>query len=499
MADASPESIKRLIENSEKGLSEIEISLPHVLEARQAVVEAIRNNADNDVLLDLLLVVLDTQLAENEVIYDLSSSLDALLRADDDYTKRFYMQSLNLCFWESSQLFVGESEEDRYGLLSRLEELTKQLNQAGCQFLTRHIIDDIQAFKSIFADRELRNITRHYDDPIKMYEKLRGLDKIDFFAKGASQLMAIRMEVTVVNSFLRSLLSPTKNRERQVISKTKKCDVYGIFNDAIFKALKERNLKKELQDILAKGQPMLDDCYRIHQSCNKVKYYLRERDFDIPEGFHKMESIILLRMEVLYMKYDIACSVWGYLNAASDKERSQNLRLIHITKQAALTHIYGYNDNYREKSLWIRIKATEEASNERLKTERVEKSLKELVSNLSEDNVNSRMYVHYRYKQEFYIPSRLDAFGKMVHYKELTDAVKLLNVCKALEGYTVGLLSCIDEKQKQKTKQKHEEWLGTIEDLAAKMGNDEKTQKALEPLKSLVDMLYCENPCKWGI
>ena len=56
-----------------------------------------------------------------------------------------------------------------------------------------------------------------------------------------------------------------------------------------------------------------------------------------------------------------------------------------------------------------------------------------------------------------------------------------------------------NEKQKQKTKQKHEEWLGTIEDLAAKMGNDEKTQKALEPLKSLVEMLYCENPCKWGI
>ena len=169
MAEASPESIKRLIENSEKGLSQIEISLPLVLETRQAVEEAIINKGGDDVVLDLLLIVLDTLLAENEVIYDLSTSLDALLRADDDYAKRFYMQGLNLCFWESCQLFVGTSEDDKYGLLSRLEELTKQLNQAGCQYIIRHIIDDIHVFRSDYADKELRNITRHYDDPIKMY------------------------------------------------------------------------------------------------------------------------------------------------------------------------------------------------------------------------------------------------------------------------------------------------------------------------------------------
>ena len=490
MAEASQESIKRLIENSEKGLSQIEISLPLVLEARKAAIEAIRNKEGDDVVLDLLLVVLDTLLSENEVIYDLSSSLDTLLKAKDDYAKRFYMQSLNLCFWESCMLFVGASDDDKYGLLSRLEPLTKQLNQAGCQFITRHIIDDIQTFRSAYADRELRNITRHYDDPIKMYEKLISLDNIDFFAKGASQLMAIRMEVSVVSSFLLALLAPAKNEERQVITKKKKCNINEIFNNAIFKALKERNLKKELQDILAKGQATLDDCYRLHKLCVKATDFLKERNYDIPEGFHKMESIILLRMEVLYMRYDIACSVWGYLNAASDKERSQNLRLIHITKQAALTHFYGYNDNNRKRSLWSRIKAMEEAGSKELKTDGVEKSLMELVSNLSKDNENSRMYAHYRYGQEFYIPARLHAFGKMVHYKELTDAVKLLNVCKTLEGYTLRLLSCIDKKQKQETKQKHDEWMGMIEDLAAKMGNDDQTQKVLEPFKSLVDKVY---------
>ena len=121
-------------------------------------------------------------------------------------------------------------------------------------------------------------------------------------------------------------------------------------------------------------------------------------------------------MEVLYLRYDIACSIWGYMNATSDKERSQNLRLIYITKQAALTHIYGYNKKVREKSLWARIRDIEEAGNEILNTGKVEESLMELTKDLDVDRVNSNIFTHYRYKQDFYIPERLEAFDNLTHY-----------------------------------------------------------------------------------
>ena len=142
MAVASLESIQQLIENSEQGLAQIEAYSPQILITRQLVEDVINAQGESNNVLDLLSVVLDTILAENEVIYDLSASLDALLKANDDYTKRYYMQSLNLCFWESCQLFVGE-DGDEYGLLSRIEVLSKQFNQAGCQFIAKHIIDDI--------------------------------------------------------------------------------------------------------------------------------------------------------------------------------------------------------------------------------------------------------------------------------------------------------------------------------------------------------------------
>jgi len=492
MADASPETIQRLIDNSEKGLSQIEMTLPYVLDTRHAVEDAIQKQEGSNETLELQLIVLDSLLAENEVIYDLSASLNALLKASDDYTKRFYMQSLNLCFWESCQLFVGASEEDKYGILSRMEQLTRQTNQAGCQFLIRHIMDDIRAFRLDYANRELRHITRHYDDPIKMYEKLSELNDVDYFARGASQLMAIRMEVSVVSSYLLNLLAPFKpfkKEEKQNVVK-KNCNLKGIINEAIFKAFKEKNLKEELQKVLAQGNSSLDGCYRLHHTYRKAVVFLDEKGYDIPDVFEKIEAIVLLRMEVLYLKYDVACSIWGYLNASSEKERSQNLRMIHITKQAALTHIYGYNDKNREKSLWAKIKAIEEASREVLKTEDVEKTLRGLVANLEGDNESSRMFAHYRFNQVFYIPARLDAFGRMWHYKELRDSVRLLNACKVLEGFTMDLLYRIDRKQKLATKRKYDEWMGMIDDLATTIGNEEKAIESIESLRKMVEAAY---------
>lgn len=492
MTDASPKSIQRLIDNSENGLSQIELSLPSLLEARLSIIDVINKQEGSNVILDLLLVVLDTLLAENEVIYDLSASLDALLKAKDDYTKRFYMQSLNLCFWESCQVFAGE-EGDEGGLLTKLEKQTKRLHQVGCQFIARHIIDDIQAFKKDYCDRELRNITRHYDAPIKMYEKLQALDNIDFFAKGTSQLMAIRMEVSVLSSYLLSLYAPSPKDVYSVVT-DKKCGLglKGMLNDAIFKAIKEEGLKEEVERTLVKGQPSVDDCYRLYNRCRVALKYLEEKSFQIPDDFKKMVSLIQLRMETLFLRYDVACSIWGYLNALTDKERSQNLRLVHITKQAALTHIYGYTEKVREKSLWTAIKRIEVTGGEKLNTESVEKMLVELTGNLNEDKENSQIFAHYRYKQDFYIPARLEVFNAMVHHKELMNAMKLLNICKVLESYTTDLLFCINDTQKKKQKRQYDEWKSLIDCLVTKVGNDKDVKDVVKSLRDFIETIYGE-------
>lgn len=486
MADASTETIKCLIENSEKGLEQIELSLPLILEARQTICKLKGENK----ILDLMNIVFDILLAENEVTYDLSASLNSLLRAKDDYTKRFFMQILNLCFCEACQLFVGENGDEE-SLLSQLVKRTNQLNLTGCEIITKHIIDDIHDFENVYAYHELRNITRHYDSPIKMYDKQHELDNVDYYAKGVSQLLSIRTELSVLSSYLLALLTPIDEKYRSFI-KDKRCtfDVKRQLNDAVFNAFNERELKDEVQRILEKGQVSLDKCYAIYKNIKKTERFLEKQNLHIPEEFEKMESLTLMRMETLFLRYDVACSIWGYLNSVSDKERSQNLRLIHITKQAALTHIYGYNEKARERSLWTKIKNMEESGNESLNTLSIEASLGKLTGNLSEDNNYSQIFAHYRHNHNYYIPERLEILNKMDHYKELIDAMNLLKVCNTLEGYTASLLSIVEQNQRLERKSQHEKWNRMIDDLVAKAGNDERIKEALKPFRNLIEIIY---------
>ena len=490
MPEASANTIKRLIEISEKGLVQIERSLPLVLKAREEVLCAIKKEVGKNNILELMLTTLDLVLAENEVIYDLSAFLDPLLKATDEYTKRYYMQELNFCFWETCQLFVGDGS-DKDGLLTKLEDLTKQQYQAGCQLVIQHIIDDVQKFRSDFCDKELRNITRHYDDPIVMYEKQSGLYDIDFFARGVSQLMAIRMEVSVLTSYLMSMLSPLKTELANRFSDTRlELDLRAVINDALFKAFREKGIKEEVQMTLGNGHVLLDRSYKLFKNCLTVERAFKEHSLLIPKELDKMKSLIKMRMETQFLRYDVACSIWGYLNSCSDKERSQNLRLIYITKQAALTHIYGYTDERRDRSLWTAITKIEESDSAKLDKNSVEKRLKELTSNLDEDNETSRKFAHYRYKHNFYIPSRLESFNKMVHNKELMDAIKLLMICKVLETYVVDLLHCIDDKQRQLRKKKHDEWMTLIDGLKANGGD--RMEIILKPMIDLIDKVYGE-------
>lgn len=487
--EASLETIQRLMDNTKKGFLQIESSLPLILETRQTIEDAINKQNDNNAILELLIGVFDSMLAENEVIYDLSASLDALLKANDDYTKRYYMQSLNLCFWESCQVFVGQ-EGDCFGLLQRLESQCRQLNIVGCQLLINHVIEEIRTFRKGYANRTLRNITRHYDHPIRMYEEVCKLDNIDFFAKGTSQLMALRLEISVISSYLLNLLVSKKGDSPQNVS-SQKDGVVQMVNEVFIESLLNDNFKKELQQVLGRGRQVLDDCYRQYNVCRKVTTLFEEKGQEV-DLFKKMESLILLRMELLFLRYDVACSVWGYINASSDKERSQNLRLIHITKQAALSHIYGYTEKTRIGSLWVRIKNIEEAKSDKPETEAIENSLEELTKDLASDNQMSRMYAHYRYKENFYIPDRLDAFSKMLHAKELEDSLKLLNVFKLLDKYTIELLGCINDNQKKERKRQYDEWMKKIDQLVEMACGDERVVEALKPMRNLVEFIYSD-------
>lgn len=49
------------------------------------------------------------------------------------------------------------------------------------------------------------------------------------------------------------------------------------------------------------------------------------------------------------MQYDLACSMNSYFKADSNAERSICFMRAYRNEISALSHLYGYNDEYREK------------------------------------------------------------------------------------------------------------------------------------------------------
>ena len=51
-------------------------------------------------------------------------------------------------------------------------------------------------------------------------------------------------------------------------------------------------------------------------------------------------------------------------------------------------------------------------------------------------------------------------------------------------------ISCIGDKQKRQRTKQHDEWIGRIDGLAAKSGNDERVKETLKPMVDLIEMVY---------
>lgn len=136
------------------------------------------------------------------------------------------------------------------------------------------------------------------------------------------------------------------------------------------------------------------------------------------------------------------------------------------------------------------INSIEGANDGKMDLYSVKKSLDRLTGNLTDDKVNSQMFAHYRYKENYFIPARLEAFGKMVHLKELMDAMRLLRICKTLDDYMLSLLSYMDSKQRQERQKQYNEWKVKIDGLVAKTGNDKRVIEVLKPMRKLIDIVF---------
>ena len=152
-------------------------------------------------------------------------------------------------------------------------------------------------------------------------------------------------------------------------------------------------------------------------------------------------------------------------------DRSVCLHRIYMIETAALTHLYGYDDKHRQKSIWYKIKKIAEfTSVPELK--QIEQQLAEYTDTLDSNRRN--MYTHYQENGLSNISRRWLDFQKMDHVKELFRLLKLMGLCKDIYLYTLQLLSAMRKTQEKKsveTRRQYNDMLSKIGDIGVKANN----------------------------
>lgn len=159
---ASPESVAVLIENSKRGIYDSE-KLLEKIEDTKTIFESI--STIEGTALEFLQIVFELLSGSLSGMYEGFNGLQNMLQTDSIYAKRYHMQMINLCQYEWCKYFLGR---DGNGVLVRLINFLKDCNDD----VTNTYLQDLRLLIKTLGgncDKDLRNMTAHYDKPSQMY------------------------------------------------------------------------------------------------------------------------------------------------------------------------------------------------------------------------------------------------------------------------------------------------------------------------------------------
>ena len=434
--NASKETINILINNAKSAISDSE----HILKNTELIKSRL-STFDGANYLQLLFELLSGSLL---AVYEVCSDMKNMLSTDNVYVKRFHMQMINLSQYEWCKYLVGRNHG---GVIPKL---INHLNDSHKETIELESILQQLRLLGKKCDAGLRNITAHYDNPNTMYSKLVTLNDEDIYAKRVGdQLLVHDMILQYISPILQMIteILCTNNRE---CTYTRSVDKYSII-DIINKKVAEAFHNKEKLDIVVTGQianawENIESHKKNYTICEKAIEYLTDKQVDCSR-LTEIQALEELRWEVSFMQYDLACSMNSYLKADSNVERSICFMRAYRNEISALSHLYGYNDEYREKSIWSKIRTVPEFKSIPLSKE-IEDELIALTSNFDPNKRN--LYTHYREDTKLNISERWQCANEMNHPEELMQMLRLVTLCKKINQFLVSLVSSMHLSDKQK-------------------------------------------------
>lgn len=470
--NASKKTIELLIDNSQKMISDFEQLLHNV----ELIKSELFNYGLPTTYYQLIFELLSGSLLG---LYEACIDLKCMLRTSNVYVKRYHIQMINLSQYEWCIYLRGR---DQNGVLPNLINLHNE------KFGSSPDLDKISEQIGLLGKKcsiELRNMTAHYDKPGVMYKNLITINDEDVYVKRiGDQFLIHEMILKYVSPFIQSISQTLSNGGLDSVKPRilNSLNIQELINTKIATSLNnQEKFGVAIEEQAADAWNTIESQKRMFERCEKAIAFLESKQLDCTRLI-EVKSLVEMQLAVSFMRYDLVCSMNTYLTASSNAERSITFMRAYRIEIGALSHLYGYNESYRERSIWNKIKNIPEFKSMSLSNE-IENELKILTSNL--DSTKRNLYTHYREDAKLNISERWQCANEIDHPKELLQMLHLVTLCKNINQFLVSLITVMDSTIKEKNKEMLKP-IRKIKELASKY----KRQDIVEMSDKLLSIFY---------
>lgn len=425
--------------------------IPELYKTLKLQIAIKRGSKENDA--PIISHIRDMEIAVDFILVDLGVSIKAVAQTKGPYEGRFHTKNMLAVLSEGYKLVYGFGNRRKKSIWRCLKkDIVKYSND---EFISRYnnITTLLNNFGDSHLDPDLRNLTLHYDDNMmNVYKKTVSIYNIDDSCHSAIAFFDILKKMMEIgNDIYKDLgIEQILYDNKAVLYLT-----YPLDNDrlhSIFKNVIDREGKLEsiLRNFLsASAGKSLDVAAGTAKSIEAINNKAKELKLgnNIPE-IKNLYVLNNLQMLIQFMELDLACVLDAWFNSNSEVEGVMTLRRITIIKVAVLSHLIGYEQDEKQKSIWSSILKFIPYEDNTLvsKAKQIEEDLYKLVDSKN-DRDERNVYVHYVVgSKQTKLTSIAESIEHLNFFKIMRDLEMMVLLYSKLKSFLNQLMDSLGEK-----------------------------------------------------
>lgn len=490
--DATKEQIERLIKETSATIGVLYSTIQEDLSILEACDEKVS---------PLLKLTRELRMNTSYVLVDLHSTMHSLFTSEKPIEKRFHLMFVSADMLECYKLLYNFGKKRKYTVWSKIGKEVRGIYEERKDAHSELLLKLYEAVTTMLEEigdtqeKDSRDLTYHYDDDL--LNVYRCILKFDNEEKLMERVIKF-IDVT------RSMLFFCDVAESVEILKGHSLPVAEINNKPHFpfqkliaeKIDEEGKLRSVLEAIMDKTQAV-DRAARMKEGMERAQHFFQDKwpERNMPE-LGNMEAMANTHLLLQIALADIVTATLAYLNAGSEPEYPLVLRRLTITRVSTLSHIYGYHEGEREKSLWHAIIKMMPDTNKALSGElkEIEEQIKGLIH---EKDIDDRLlFVHLFDNQtkKSNVPLIVSKIEDMNPFAEFEKANALIGVMSRLQTFLKDLMDELGKnahEQAERSKAELKAKVQAMRDLINKSGCKEFNEQ-FDKFEGLIDSIYGE-------